>query len=299
MRKALKRRENMKKYLWIAVAFLLSGAVAQAETAKLNWVGCGIAKKAFMAALADAYTKKTGVNVTLSGGGATRGIRDVSAGTADLGGTCRHKILAPEEANAKLVPVGWDAIVAITHPSNTVKNITKDQLKAILTGTIKNWKELGGPDAPIKLAVRTGKISGVGRMTRELVFFDPEVDFSKDAKVLKSSGPIEKFVETDAHAIAVTGISSGRKRKVNFLNLEGIEPTYENIAKGVYPLHRPLYLVINKKPSKDVVAFASFATSPEGQEVIKAQGTVSLKDGNHLWKSYRETMKQARQVGNF
>lgn len=289
----------MKKYLWVAVALLLSGAVAQAGAAELKWVGCGITKKAFMAALADAYTKKTGVPVTLSGGGATRGIRDVSAGKADMGGTCRHKILAPEEANAKLVPLGWDAIVAITHPSNPVKNITSDQLKAILKGTTTNWKELGGPDAPIKLAVRKGKISGVGRMTRELVFFDPEVDFAKDAKVLKSSGPIEKFVETDPHAIAVTGISSGRKRKVNFLKMDGIEPSYENISKGVYPLHRPLYLVINKKPSKDVVAFASFATSPEGQEVIKAQGTVTLKDGNNLWASYRTKMKEARQVGNF
>ncbi|MEJ2117116.1 MAG: substrate-binding domain-containing protein, partial [Alphaproteobacteria bacterium] len=221
----------MKKFALLVAALLMSSTQIHAETQTLKWVGCGIIKKAFMAAMAEAYEKKTGTKIKLEGGGATRGIRDVSAGTADIGGSCRHKILAPEEANSKLVPVGWDGIVVITHPSNPVKNITKDQLKGILVGKITNWKELGGPDLPIQLTAREGKISGVGRMIRELAFFDPETEFSKDAKVLKSSGPVEKFVEANPGAVAVTGISSGRKRKVNFLSLDGIEPSYENISK--------------------------------------------------------------------
>jgi phosphate transport system substrate-binding protein len=288
----------MKKIVLLAVAFLFGSTTVHAETT-LKWVGCGIIKKAFMAAMADAYHKKSGVKIVLEGGGATRGVRDVSAGKADIGGTCRHKIPAPEEANAKLVPVGWDGIVVITHPSNPVKNMTSEQLKGVLEGKITKWSEVGGPDAPIKLAVRKGKISGVGRMIRELLFFDPEKDFSKSATVLKSSGPIEKFVESDPLALAVTGISSGRKRKVNFLKMDGIDPSYENISKGTYPLHRPLYVVIHKKPSKDVISFIKFATSAEGQEVVKSQKTVTLRDGNQLWKSYREKMKKARQVGNF
>jgi phosphate transport system substrate-binding protein len=289
----------MKKFAFAFAALLLSSTQLHAEATTLKWVGCGIIKKAFMAAMSKAYEKKTGTKIVLDGGGATRGIRDVSAGKADIGGSCRHKILAPEEANSKLVPVGWDGIVVITHPTNTVKDITKEQLKSLLDGKITNWKELGGADLPIQLSVREGKISGVGRMIRELLFFDPEKDFRKDAKVLKSSGPVEEFVEATPGAVAVTGISSGRKRKVNFLKLEGIEPSYENISKGTYPLHRPLYVVINKNPSPEVIKFIGFATGPEGQEVVKGEGTVTLKDGNALWASYRQTMKQARQTGNF
>lgn len=289
----------LKAALAVALTAVFAGAAGGAEAPSLKWVGCGISNKAFMGALSNAYQQKTGTLIELEGGGATRGIRDVSAGAADLGGSCRHRILAHEESNTKLIPVGWDAIVVITHPSNPVKNISSEQLKAVMSGQMTNWSELGGPDAPIKLAVREGKISGVGLMARELLFFDPEYEFSANAKQLRSSGPVEQFVESDPMAIALTGISSGRKRDVNFLSLNGVEPTYENLAEGGYVLYRPLYLVIAKEPSAAVREFVAFASGPEGQQVIKSQGTVNMRDGSQLWAGYRQKMKQARQTGQF
>ena len=270
-----------------------------ADAATLRWVGCGISKKAFMSAMAEAYQEKTGTLIELEGGGATRGIRDVAKGAADIGGSCRHKILVDEESKSKLIPVGWDAVVAITHPSNPVKELSKDQLKGIMIGEIANWNEVGGPDAPIKLVIRRGKISGVGLMARELLFTNPNQDFSADAHVVKSTGPAESYVEGEPFALALTGISSGRKRKVNFVNLDGADPSYENISSGRYPLFRPLYVVVPTKPSDEVRKFVAFATGPEGQEILKSQGTVTMRDGSRLWPAYRKNMQEARKQGGF
>jgi len=258
-------------------AMLLNTSVAvAAETKTLRWVGCGISKKAFMKELATAYEKKTGVKIEIHGGGATRGIREVAANTADLGGSCRYKIgQTAEERAAELEPVAWDALAVIAHPDNPVKNITLDQIRGIYLGKITNWNQLGGNNAKIRLMARKGKISGVGRAIRKLVFANYEQDFSA-SEFVKSSGPLEKAVEKDVNALGITGISSSRKRQVKNLTLEGKAPSYENIRKGTYGLYRPLYLVVNRKGDnyKEVDKFIKYAHSQEGQAVIKANGVV-------------------------
>ncbi len=260
----------------------------------ISWVGCGISKKAFMSALAKAYETKTGVKINLQGGGATRGIRDVAAGKADMGGSCRHLLPVKEERDAKLVHVGWDALVVITNPSNPVTDISLDNIKAVFEGRIQNWRELGGPDMQIKVAARQGKISGVGRMVRELLFKDPEYDFGPDVVRLKSSGPVEQFVEKERGAIAFTGVSSAKKRNVSMLKIGGYAPTSENIANGSYILYRPLYLVTPHNPSPAVAEFIQFARSDEGQRIIEEQGTVNVLAGAGLWSSYRKSMDEYR-----
>ncbi|MEO5373860.1 MAG: phosphate ABC transporter substrate-binding protein [Alphaproteobacteria bacterium] len=283
--------------LFGAILGVLQPASAMGDD--LTWVGCGVSKKAFMSALAKAYEAKTGVGISLSGGGATRGIRAPAAGESDMGGSCRHLIDAPEEKNARLVPVGWDALVAITHPSNPIRDISLAQLTSVFTGIIVNWRDLGGPDKPIKVVVREGKISGVGRMARELIFKDPDEDYPPAVTTLPESGPIEELIEQDETAIALTGISSSRKRTLNLLSVDGVAPTYENVASGSYPFFRPLYLVTSKTPSDKVKDFIKFATRDEGQDIIRSEGTVTLKDGSRLWPKYRESMKEARQIGNY
>jgi len=156
--------------------------VAPAAEKTLTWVGCGISKKAFMAELAAGYEKKTGIKIVLEGGGATKGIREVSAQHVDLGGACRHTIesgtsLSPVVGERRVImtPVAWDALVVIVNKNNPVSDISLEQLRKVYLGEITNWKELGGSDAPIDLYIRKGKISGVGRTLRELVFanYDP------------------------------------------------------------------------------------------------------------------------------
>jgi len=137
---------------------------------------------------ADAYKKKTGTVIKLVGGGATLGIRSTLAGDADIGGTCRPcrpDIFPNLEGGGFLTHVAWDAICFITHPSNPVPGITSQQAKDILTGKITNWKEVGGPDQSIILIYRRqteeGKYSGVGYMTRKLLFQDNTIDYTQKA----------------------------------------------------------------------------------------------------------------------
>lgn len=271
---------------------LLIGTSVQAS--ELKWIGCDISLHSFMNSVAAEYEKKTGVKISLTEGGSVKGITEVAAGKSDMGGTCRHSILRDEEKGVKLQPVAWDAIVVITHKSNPVKNLTLQQVRDIFMGKITNWKEVKGPDQKIRVFdVEKGKMSGVGRMARTLVFKNPEQELTPTAEMFKTAGPMERAVEDEPWTIAFSGVSSARKRDVRIISIEGKEPTYENIANGKYMLYRPLYLVHKTDASPEVKKFVSFVLSDDGQNIIKSQGTVPLKEGAALWKVYNEQMKEA------
>jgi phosphate transport system substrate-binding protein len=299
-----KKENGMKRFYTFLMLVLVSPIMAQPVFAAeqqpaLHWVGCGISKKAYLVALAKAYEKKTGIVIDVQGGGATRGIRDVANMSADIGGSCRRRIRGvPEESGIVQVPVAWDALVAIVHKDSPVDNISLDDLRKVFLGQITNWKQLGGDDMPIRLLARKGKISGVGSTARKLMFDNYDQEFAAD-ELFDSSGPLEKTVEKEPGTIAISGISSVRKRDVKILDLNGKSPTYENVRTGEYLLYRPLYLVYNRNSEHaDMVReFIRFAGSKQGREVIRANNTVPYLEGLNLLRVKLKESKMAREGG--
>lgn len=265
----------------LAIIFLTPSTLFAAN---LSWVGCGVSKVAYMSDLVIAYKKESGIDITVDGGGATRGIRDVASGSADLGGSCRFYLADnPEEQIMGFEPLAWDALTVITHKSNPLENITIQQIKDIYSGKITNWKKLGGPDSPITIFDRKGKTSGVGYTIRKLIFSDFNQEF-KASKTFDSSEPLELAVEASPNAIGITGISSARHRKVKILKLDGVFPDYKAIKGGKYSLYRPLYIVFNPASPKltDLKQFIAFAHGPKGRTIMKKNGVVPYMDAMNL-----------------
>ena len=132
--------------------------------------------------------------------------------------------------------------------------------------------------------------------TQQVILNDFEADITSEY-VFKSSGPLEKAVQQDQDAIAITGISSAKRRDVKILSLNGKFPSYENIKSGDFVLYRPLYIVVNYlKPQSDAAEqFVSFALSDEGRQIIRKNGTVPYRDGyNLIQKMLRQNRKSFR-----
>lgn len=274
-----------RKSLLVIPFLCLTSQTSNADpVTTLNWVGCGISKKAYITDLSQAFEKKTNIHINIQGGGATRGIRHVVTGEADLGGSCRYRLPEdPREAVAGFEPVAWDALVIITHKDNPVGNLSLKQVKNIYTGKNTNWQEVGGPDAKIELFTRTSQYSGVGRTLRKLIFadFDQKIVSSK---AFKSSGPLEKAIITTPYSMGITGISSAKLRDVKILKLDNTYPSYENVKAGKYQLYRPLYITYNPRSDKiaEIKQFRRFCHSREGRKIMRANGTLPYREGIHL-----------------
>jgi phosphate transport system substrate-binding protein len=245
----------------------------------LTGSGCSVSNVGYLNELAKDYEKRTGVKVFVRGGGSVVGIEDLRGGKVDFAAACRAKEAGDPE-DVQFIQVAWDVLVFIVHKTNPVGNITLDQVRAIYSGNITNWKQLKGVDAPIRTYVSRPKrgLSGVEASTRKMVLKGKDPVTSPYIYSVASTGIVEQMVEDTPEGFATTGYTSARKRAVTMLKLSGVHPTYKSIVSGRYPLRRPLFILVPKNPKPEVKRFIDYVLGKEGQEFIRSQGVVPLTD---------------------
>ncbi len=230
----------------------------------------------FANALSETFMEKyPKVTVTAEFVGSGAGVEAAANGTADIGNASRN---LKDEEKAKGIAeniVAIDGIAVVVDPSNTVEDLTKDQLAGIYDGTVTNWKDVGGNDAPI---VVVGRESGSGTRTafEELLKLE---DKCKYANELDSTGAVMAKVASTPGAVGYVSLDV-LDDTVKALKLEGSEPTEENIKAGAYFLSRPFVMATKGEISEQndlVKALFDFIYSEEGAELVKSVGLISVE----------------------
>ncbi|GAB4336906.1 MAG: phosphate ABC transporter substrate-binding protein [Desulfobulbaceae bacterium] len=230
-----------------------------------------------------AFEKKTGIKVryTEKIGGCGDSVKGVSGGTANLGIMCCP---ANKDETGKLgfvdSAIARDALEFVVAKSNPVNNLTTQQLRDIYQGKIKNWKEVGGNDAPIVAYshVMCGNREEVARQYLTGVRENGKItiDNSLFAPWLKNVGDETKVPETvaaDPNGIGWVSRSMN-KDVVKVLSVDGVLPTPETIANETYPVVRYLHVVTKGYPEGATKQFIDFAKSREGQAILAKQGKI-------------------------
>lgn len=257
------------------LALTVAGTSAMAET-KITMNGSTtvlpIAQKA-----AEVYMQKNpGVNITVSGTGSGDGIKSIIDGTADIGNASRdmkdkEKKLA-EEKGVKPVrhTVALDCIVPVVNPANPVSGLKVEQLKAIYTGEVKNWKEVGGEDKPIVVVSRDSS-SGTFEVWHEKVLEGAKV--RPDAQLQASNGAVAQTVAGNKYAIGYVGIGY-LNPKLKGLTVNGVTASAATAKDGSYPIARSLFMFTNGEPQGEVKKLLDWIKSPEGQKIVEEEGFV-------------------------
>ncbi len=228
---------------------------------------------------AEAYRKSNKVSISIEGSGSGNGIKALIDGSCDIANASRAmkgKELKKAKAKgikAKEVTVAFDMIVPVVHPSNGIKNLTSDQLKAIYQGQISNWKEVGGRDAKIVVISRDTS-SGTYEVWHKKVM--KKKDVRKDALLQASNGSVITSIAGNPKAIGYIGFGY-MNNSVKALNVNNIIPTLENGKSGKYPISRKLFMYINESNiSKEALDFVNYLIGAEGQKIVKEAGFIPL-----------------------
>jgi phosphate transport system substrate-binding protein len=212
---------------------------------------------AFMAKYPD-------ITVTIQGGGSGVGVKSTTEGTVDIGAASRE-LTADEAANLVQFVLDKDGIAIAVHPSQTVSNLTKAQVKDIFAGVITNWSEVGGADKAIHVVSRE-EGSGTRAAFEEMVMGSDAV-ITETAVLEPSNGAVRTTVAGDPDSIAF--LSFGYlDSSVKALSIDGIAATVENAINGTYPIVRPLLFFTREQPTGIVKAFIDFFLGPEGQAIV-------------------------------
>lgn len=225
------------------------------------------------------------VKIQVTGGGTGTGFAALQAQQTDLCDASR-KAKSAEIANCVKVfgkrpteyKVALDGLSVYVNPENPIKELTLDQVKNIFTGKVKNWKEVGGADAPITVYSRENS-SGTYEFFKEHVLKGS--DFAASAQTQQGTALIVQSVVKDKNAIGYGGAAYGGGSKLLAIkkdeNSPAITPNEETVVNGTYPIWRHLFVYLD--PSKDkgqIAAYLNWVRSDEGQKYTKEVGYYPL-----------------------
>jgi phosphate transport system substrate-binding protein len=222
------------------------------------------------------------VSVAVTGGGSGTGIAALLSNTCDIAELSRE--LKPEEIamamekgfEPKQITVALDGLAVVVHPANPLPQMTLDQLAAIFSGAITNWKDVGGVDLPIVVLSREVN-SGTHVYFKEHVLRrnrkESQVEFAPTALMLPSSQAIADEVAQNPGAIGYFGMGYiSAKEKALAIAKDAhspyIQPTIDNVVSNAYPISRPLLMVTRGEPKGLVARFLDFVLGVEGQKIV-------------------------------
>lgn len=223
--------------------------------------------------------------IQVTGGGTGTGFAALQNQTADLCNASR-KIKAKEVENCQKAfnkrPVEYkvaiDGLSVYVNAENAVKELSVSQLDQIFTGKVKNWKEVGGADAPITVYSRENS-SGTYEFFKEHVLGGK--DFVASAQTMPGTAAVLQAVAKDKGGIGYGGAAYGGGAKHLAIkpddNSPGVEPTAENVVGEKYPIWRYLYIYLNPAHDKgEVASYLKWIRSDAGQDVVKNIGYFPL-----------------------
>lgn len=246
-----------------APAAELSGKVTTGGSTSMEKV-IGALQEAFM-------EQNSGVDVTYDPTGSGAGITGAQEGSLDIGLSSRA--LKDGETGVSATVIALDGIGIIVNNANTVEDLTTDQIAAIATGEVTNWKEVGGPDAEI---VMIGREAGSG--TRDGFESILKVsDQCKYAQELTATGAVIAAVQANENAIGYASLAA-LDDSVKALKVNGIACTEETVKDGSYTVQRPFVFVTKDgaQQTPAVKAFIDFATSADAASLISNAGAVPV-----------------------
>lgn len=278
----------MKRSLsWIAalmglilLSFSLSGcgneelpAYSSEISGEINGGGSTSVQKIIDAEGAEFGALYPAVKFTYSGTGSSDGIKNAANGTYSFGCASRE-LKASEKTDLTELVFAYDGIAVIVNDKNPVEDLTKDQIKAIYTGKITNWKEVGGENRPIAVVSRE---DGAGTRTAVEELLDFTEQLKPSATVKEGNGNVQSTVSANPNAIGYVSITFV-DRSVKPLRVDGVEATMENVLNESYGLSRPFLALYNEKNlTPQTRAFLDFIMTDEGQTIVEKNGGISVR----------------------
>ena len=222
--------------------------------------------------------------IQVTGGGSGVGITALINGTTDICNASRpmkqaeiEKLKARYNTLGVQIACAKDGVTIFLNESNPVQELTIKQLSEIYTGKIRNWKELGGNDAEIRLY---GRENSSGTYT----YFHDEVikaDYASSVQSLPGTAAVVNAVKKDVNGIGYGGaayaVGVKHVKVKKDANATAYLPTAESIGKGEYPITRFLYMYLKSRPTGEVKKYIDWILSPEGQAIVAEVGYFPVK----------------------
>lgn len=183
-------------------------------------------------------------------------------------------------------PVAREALIFFVQKDNPARDLSREQLRRIYTGEIRNWEDVGGRDERI-LPFQHAAGDENQLMLARLVLRGEE-----------ATPPLREDRLTDPHAFGPSSIVALYRKRTGALGfglrwylakwfpdgdirplaVDGVMPTDATLRDGSYPLILPLCMISCRPLSDESRAFRDWLLGPEGRDLIRRAGYLPWED---------------------
>lgn len=235
----------------------------------------------FSQRLTDWYAKKNaGVQFVVLGVPPANSFVAMTTGKAEIVQSSRRVLHSEAEALRSAQGKSYVELQVATeiagislNAANPVRALSLYELRQVLSGSVKNWKQVGGKGGPINIYGRDDQ-SGVRAFLEEE--FMGDMGISSSAQTFPNNSALLAAVSHDVNGIGYGSVDLRLDPRVRFLAIkpsasaEAVSPTGDAIRDKRYKLVRPLYYYFAGQPKGEVLRFAEWVLSPEGQLVVES-----------------------------
>lgn len=214
-------------------------------------------------------------------------------------------IITNNKTEYKEYPIAIDGIAFVVNPENPAVRITSQDLKAILTGEIKNWSAVTGQNEEQNKALKSlagsqrdkitcyiqRKNSSTYDYVRDSVL--KGADYSSDAAICSTTVQILNLVRENKGGIGIASMSwlsrgvqdeidsTVRALRISKIRDNGVQDDFAEfhqglLANGTYPYRRTVYLITTELDIKLATGFISFMSRTDGQKIVLKYGLVPV-----------------------
>ena len=209
--------------------------------------------------------------------GSGYGIGALMGGYCDIAGSSKpiakeqQEIAQIRGVQFKEYILGSYAVCILVNSANPVSNLSSNQVQSLFTGKIQNWKEVGGPDAPVHLLIRD-PVSGTYFGFKELAMgFQDYGD--QHVQLFTNYVGIAEALAKDPAGIGYAGLDLMQHAGIKAVSIDGITPGAETVNGKKYPYARTLrFFTDAAKEPAPAKAFIDFVLAPGGQQVLTQMG---------------------------
>jgi len=204
-------------------------------------------------------------------------IQGVYDGVLDMASVAAYSKVEGEDRGLVFTPLCKDALVmAVSHEVGVV-DLTREQIQAIYSGEYSNWSELGGSDLPIYIVDRDEYCSS--RLAAERWILGEGLVVS-NAVVVAEEVDIIDLIEGAPGTIGYfsAGLGNWVGTSLQYLAIDGVSPTAENVLDGSYTAVRERGFVTGPDSPEVLDDFIEWLGGPEAIQIVEQDGYLSYDE---------------------
>ncbi|KJY63395.1 Phosphate ABC transporter, phosphate-binding protein [Lactobacillus helsingborgensis] len=286
------KKSNFGKLLLLSLFVPLFWVGCSQSREKITIVGSSALQPLVEQAGNDYRLAHMSSNIVVQGGGSGTGLSQVQAGAVEVG-TSDVFAETQKGIDAKKLedyPVAVVGIVPIANKGVGVKNLSVEQLSAIFTGKIKNWREVGGKNQPI-IVINRSRGSGTRSTFEDLILNGKDAVNSQEQD---SNGTVKKIVNSTPGTISYISFPYANDQNIQKISIDHVKPDNKNIPTNKWPLWSYEHMYTKGKPNKATAAFIKYVLGKKVQtELVPKIGYISI----HEMKVSRDSQNKVTKIG--